>query len=291
MIRDRATDAFPKRARTAPTTSNFETSQGLGRVWLGSTFGTVVPWSATQIVATVASNSTSGSVQVQQGGVWSNSMPFNVITATVSSASPTSGVSGTQVTITGSGFGASQGGGQVWLGTANGVVQSWSDTQIVAQVAAGSASGNAQVLQNGVWSNAIPFSVNSLRIASVSPTSGLPGTSITISGTGFGTVQGTGTVLLGSANGQVISWSDTAHIFMERSLSSRLHRFDLSRFRFGLNGDHLCRSPRQEPDWQWLFVGSSHVWPCFLWSEVWRRRSLLLYTRCHFLLPSRHQRQ
>ena len=76
------------------------------------------------------------------------------------SVSPASGVAGTSVTITGSGFGAAQGTGQVWLGTLNGVVQSWSDTQVVALVAAGSASANAQVLQNGVISNAIPFTVN-----------------------------------------------------------------------------------------------------------------------------------
>jgi len=94
---------------------------------------------------------------VQQGGVWSNSVPFSVNTATISGVTPASGVPGTQVTITGSGFGAAQGNGQVWLGSAYGVVQSWSDAQVVATVAAGSLSGNAMVLQNGVWSNAVSF--------------------------------------------------------------------------------------------------------------------------------------
>ena len=79
-------------------------------------------------------------------------MPFNVNTATILTVTPASGVPGTPVTIAGSSFGAAQGGGQVWLGTANSVVQSWSDTQIVALVASGSASGNALVLQNGVMS-------------------------------------------------------------------------------------------------------------------------------------------
>jgi hypothetical protein len=97
----------------------------------------------------------------------------------------------------------------VWLGTAYGAVQSWSDTQVVALVAAGSASGTAQVLQNGVWSPAVPFSVNTLQITSVSPTSGSPGTSVTFTGTGFGSPQGGGTVLLGSTAGQVLTWSDT----------------------------------------------------------------------------------
>lgn len=117
---------------------------------------------------------------------------------------------GTVVTITGAGFGAVQGsGGQVWLGTANGVVQSWTDTTIVAQVAAGSTSGNAQVLQNGVMSNPVAFAINTLHIASITPTSGSSGTSVTFTGAGFGSSQGTGTVILGSALGQVTSWTDT----------------------------------------------------------------------------------
>ena len=188
--------------------TGFGSTQGAGAVWLGSNYATVISWSATQIVARVASNSTSGTARVRQG-VWSNAVPLRIITATISNISPPSGLAGTQVTIAGSGFGAAQGGGQVWLGTANGVVQSWSDTQVVALVAAGSASGNAQILQNGVWSNAVPFTVNTPQITAVNPTSGVPGTSVTFTGTGFGSSQGSGTVWLGSTNGLVTSWSDT----------------------------------------------------------------------------------
>lgn len=98
----------------------------------------------------------------------------------------------------------------MWLGTANGIVQSWIDTQVVAVVASGASSGSVRILQNGVMSNTIPFNVTTPRIASISPGSGSSGTSITITGTGFGASQSTGgTVLLGSIAGQVISWSDT----------------------------------------------------------------------------------
>jgi hypothetical protein len=144
----------------------------------------------TQIVATVAAISTSGTAQVQQGGILSNSVAFNVNVEALLNVSPASGVPGTQVTISGSGFGATQGSGQVWLGTANGVAQSWSDTQVIAVVATGSTSGNAQVLQGSVWRNAVPFTVNSLNVTNVTPTSGGPGTSVTITGTGFGSSQG-----------------------------------------------------------------------------------------------------
>ena len=53
------------------------------------------------------------------------------------------------------------------------------------------------------------FTVNTLQLASVSPASGLPGTSVTFTGAGFGSLQGSGTVWLGSTAGQVLSWSDT----------------------------------------------------------------------------------
>ena len=164
--------------------SGFGAVQGSGVVWLGSTLGAVVSWSDTQVVATVASNATSGTARVQQSGLFSNSVPFTVNTATIASVSPASGVAGTSVTIMGSGFGAAQGTGQVWLGTLNGVVQSWSDTQVVALVAAGSASANAQVLQNGVISNAIPFTVNSLQLTSISPSSGSAGTAVRLRASG-----------------------------------------------------------------------------------------------------------
>ncbi|MGO9095236.1 MAG: IPT/TIG domain-containing protein, partial [Bryobacteraceae bacterium] len=136
-------------------------------------------------------------------------MPFSVRIAAISGVSPSSGVPGTVVTVAGSGFGAAQGSGQVWLGTVPGVVQSWSDAQVVAAVGAGSATGNASVLQNGVLSNAVPFTVNSLQLTSVSPNSGAAGTPVTFTSAGFGASQGTGEAWLGSMDGQVVSWSDT----------------------------------------------------------------------------------
>jgi hypothetical protein len=114
------------------------------------------------------------------------------------------------VTISGTGFGVTQGTSQVWLGTGYGIVESWSDNQIVAHVAAGSFSGTARVLQGGVWTPAVPFTVNTLHIDSFTPSSGIPTvTTVTIEGTGFGQTQGTGTLLLGRVNGQVLNWTDT----------------------------------------------------------------------------------
>src|SRR5438445_7805135 len=191
------------------TGTGFGASQGSGNVWLGSTYGVVVSWSDTQIVANVASGSKSGVAQVLQGGVWSNTVNLTVSTPNITSVTPTTAIAGTQITITGTGFGASQGSGNVWLGSTYGVVVSWSDTQIVANVASGSKSGVAQVLQGGVWSNTVNLTVSTPNITSVTPTTAIAGTQITITGTGFGASQGSGNVWLGSTYGVVVSWSDT----------------------------------------------------------------------------------
>jgi len=189
--------------------TGFAASQGSGNVWLGNTYGVVVSWSDTQVVATIASGAQTGTAKILQGGVWSNAVTFTVITPNISSVTPTTGVAGTQVTIAGTGFGASQGSGNVWLGNTYGVVVSWSDTQVVATIASGAQTGTAKVLQGGVWSNAVTFTVITPNISSISPTSGLAGTQVTIVGTGFGAAQGTGKVWLGSTYGTVVSWSDT----------------------------------------------------------------------------------
>jgi hypothetical protein len=94
----------------------------------------------------------------------------------VTSITPTSGAGGVQVTIFGTGFGAAQGTGTVWLGSTLGGIVSWSDTQIIATVASSSTAGTAGVQQYGTWSNSVPFGVSTVTISGVTPASGLPGT-------------------------------------------------------------------------------------------------------------------
>ena len=63
------------------------------------------------------------------------------------------------MTVTGNGFGGTQGNGVVWIGNMAGVVSGWSNTQVVASVAPNAVSGIVQVQQNGTWSNAVTFTV------------------------------------------------------------------------------------------------------------------------------------
>jgi hypothetical protein len=189
--------------------SGFGASQNSGTLLLGSTLGLIASWSNTQIVAIVSAGSTSGVAQVQQNGLSSNTVQFTVNpVTTIANVFPNNGLPGTQVTINGSGFGAAQGTGNVWLGTAPAIVNSWSNGQVVATVAAGATTGNAQILQNGGMSNAIAFTVNLPHITAISPNNGADGTVVTVTGSGFGATQGNGTVWIGSTPGSVVGWSD-----------------------------------------------------------------------------------
>ncbi len=98
--------------------------------------------------------------------------------AQLASISPSNLSPGMQVTLIGSGFGVTQGSGFVELQNLDRVpVMTWSDTQIVVTVPAGTISGRAYILQNGTWSNGASFTIN-----------GTPGT-LNARRMNFGTVQ------------------------------------------------------------------------------------------------------
>src|SRR5262249_24668659 len=113
----------------------FGISQGSSTVTINGTTATVTSWSDNQIVVTVPATATTGPVRVTVGGVVSNTnVFFTVPPPRIESVSPTSGVVGSQVTVTGSGFQGTRGSSTVYLGNLPANVVSWSDTQIVATV-------------------------------------------------------------------------------------------------------------------------------------------------------------
>jgi hypothetical protein len=61
--------------------------------------------------------------------------------------------------ITGSNFGATQGGSEVRIGTTLMNVVSWNDLSITVQVPAGASTGNVVVRVNGAASNGVNFTV------------------------------------------------------------------------------------------------------------------------------------
>ena len=85
--------------------------------------------------------------------------PVVPIGPAIAAISPISGTVGTQVTITGSGFGAGQGSNAVTFNGVAAVPSSWSETQIQAQAPAGASSGNVAVTVAGVASDGVYFTM------------------------------------------------------------------------------------------------------------------------------------
>lgn len=78
----------------------------------------------------------------------------------ITSLSQSSGQIGTPITITGTGFGVSQGGSTVTFNPGiTGTPTSWSDTSIQVRIPAGMVSGNLLVTVSGVTSNAVNFTI------------------------------------------------------------------------------------------------------------------------------------
>jgi RHS repeat-associated protein len=197
------------------TGTNFGSTQGTGGVKFNGTAATsITSWSSTSIVAVVPTGATTGNVVVTASGVGTNGVSFTVLaTPTLTSLSPTSGAVGASVTITGTNFGSTQGtGGVKFNGTAASSITSWSSTSIVAAVPTGATTGNVVVTASGVSTNGVSFTVLlTPTLTSLSPTSGAVGASVTITGTNFGSTQGTGGVKFnGTAATSITNWSSTS---------------------------------------------------------------------------------
>jgi hypothetical protein len=190
--------------------TNFGTSQGTSTVTFNGTAATPTSWSATNIAVPVPIGSSSGNVVVTVGGAASSGTPFTVLPS-ISSLSPTIGPVGTPITITGSGFGPTQGTSTVTFNGIAATPTSWSTTSIAVRVPAGATTGSVIVTVGGAtsYSNNGVFIVQP-NITSLSPASGTAGTVVTITGTTFGATQSSGSVTFNGAPASPTSWSDTS---------------------------------------------------------------------------------
>jgi hypothetical protein len=194
--------------------ANFGATQGTSTVTFNGIAATPTSWNATSMVAAVPAGATTGNVVVTVGGAASNGMTFTVTVPgpSIASLSPTSGVAGTPVTITGANFGTTQGTSTVKFNGVTATPTSWSATSIVAAVPAGATTGNVVVTVGGAASNGMTFTVTvpGPSIARLNPTSGVVGTPVTITGANFGATQGTSTVKFNGVTAAPTSWSATS---------------------------------------------------------------------------------
>ena len=115
---------------------------------------------------------------------------------------------GTSVTITGTNFGATQGGSTVTFNGTTASPTSWSATSITVPVPAGATTGNAVVTVGGLPSNGYSFTVSppAPSITNILPNPAAVGTSVTITGTNFGATQGGSTVTFNGTSASPTSW-------------------------------------------------------------------------------------
>jgi RHS repeat-associated protein len=129
----------------------------------------------------------------------------------ITSLSPNSGAVGASVTIAGSNFGSTQGTSTVKFNGTAATATSWSATSIVTTVPTGATTGNVVVTVSGHASNGVSFTVlQAPSIASVNPTWGVVGASVTIAGSNFGTTKGTSTVTFNGTTATPTGWSTTS---------------------------------------------------------------------------------
>jgi hypothetical protein len=197
------------------TGNNFGPAQENSLVTFNGAPAVTIAWSNTSITALVPPTGTTGPVMVVRGGVSTVGLPFTVIPSpppTLTSLTITTGPVGTPLTVIGTNFGATQGTSVL---TFNGIVAtptSWSATSIGTTVPVGATTGPVHVVVLGQTSNNLTFTVTVAPVlTSLNFNTGPVGTSVTLTGQHFGSVQNSSLVFFnGVPATSYPAWSDTS---------------------------------------------------------------------------------
>jgi Domain of unknown function (DUF5666)/IPT/TIG domain len=178
----------------------------------GITASTFAANSDTSLIAVVPVGATTGPIMVtNSAGTGTSPTSFIVQTAapTISSFTPASGAVGTTVTLTGTNF---SGASLVMFNLVPAAYSVVSNTSITATVPSGASTGTITVTNAlGTGTSATSFTVIPLpTITTFSPTSGAPGTTVTLTGTGFTGASVTFSGILASFIGVISDTSMTA---------------------------------------------------------------------------------
>lgn len=166
------------------TGTNFSTEISKNIVEFNGTVATVKSATLTELKVVVPAGTTSGKIKVTvEGSIALSTDDFAIISPAISSFSPTSALAGTEITITGTNFSTDVSKNIVEFNGTVASVNSASLTELKVIVPAGATSGKIKVTVEGtIGSSTDDFSVLSPTISGFSPTSGLIGTEVTITG-------------------------------------------------------------------------------------------------------------
>jgi hypothetical protein len=141
---------------------------------------------------------------------------FTITPPTITSVTPLNGLGGSRVEIVGTGFNIGDylfSYNVVKFGTVEALAFNSSTNEIVAFVPPGLSVGTYKIsVSTGVHTVTYGpnYTVTSPVLTSFTPTSGVAGTYVIISGANFGELNPSNTVLFGSALTDIYSWSDTS---------------------------------------------------------------------------------
>ncbi len=196
------------------TGTNFGATQGGSTLTFNGTTASPETWSATSITVPVPVGATTGNVVVTVGGQPSNGYLFTVTppAPTITNILPNPATVGTSVTITGTNFGATQGGSTLTFNGTTASPETWSATSITANVPVGATTGNVVVTVSSQPSNGYLFTVTipAPNITNIQPNPATVGTSVTITGTNFGATQGGSTLTFNGTTASPATWSATS---------------------------------------------------------------------------------
>jgi hypothetical protein len=167
------------------TGTSFDPQPSNNTVKIGGAAATVTSATSTSLTITVPTKAVTGHISVTVNGQTGSSTSNFTVLPKVLSFSPAFGVTGTTVTIKGTGFDSVASKNKVAFGLVTATVQSATSTSITALVPATAATGFIDVTTNdNTASSTKAFRVDP-TITSFSPSTGYPGTYVVVTGTGF----------------------------------------------------------------------------------------------------------
>lgn len=125
----------------------------------------------------------------------------------IAGTAPTQAGVGGAVWVAGSNFGSTQGSNTISFNGVTATPSSWSDTGIYVSVPVGATTGNIVVTVGGVASNGMQFTVvTTPSVAGESPSQAGVGGMVWVSGSNFGSSQGTSSITFNGVVATPSSW-------------------------------------------------------------------------------------
>jgi hypothetical protein len=172
------------------TGENFSATASDNHVAFGGASATVTSATTTQLNATVPVTAATGKITVTVNGKTATSaIDFTVLQTTITDFSPTAGIVGTTVTITGTNFSTTSSDNVVKFNGFAASVTNATSTQLTVTVPAEATTGKISVTINGsTITSANDFTINAPTITSYTPKIAAAGISVLITGTNFSSV-------------------------------------------------------------------------------------------------------